>query len=63
MGSDQKASVYDLLPMSDFVEPLRVMDIMNTESDFLCYRYTEWDTFLNTSHGSREYPIMYVHAY
>ncbi|PWY74371.1 Di-copper centre-containing protein [Aspergillus heteromorphus CBS 117.55] len=39
MGSDHMASVYDQLPMSGFVEPLRVTDIMNTESDFLCYRY------------------------
>ncbi|PYI34945.1 Di-copper centre-containing protein [Aspergillus indologenus CBS 114.80] len=39
MGSEQPASVYDQLPMSGFVEPLRVTDIMNTEGDFLCYRY------------------------
>lgn len=38
-GSNDAASLDDLLSMGGFTEDVRVSDIMSTESELLCYRY------------------------
>lgn len=38
-GSDQEASLDDLLPMGTLAKVVQVREVMNTESDLLCYRY------------------------
>jgi tyrosinase len=40
--SDSKdaASLSDVLPMGGLAPDIRASDVMNTESDFLCYRYS-----------------------
>ncbi|KAH8777274.1 hypothetical protein BGZ57DRAFT_927509 [Hyaloscypha finlandica] len=37
--SEDAASLSDVLPMGGFAHDMRVSDVMNTESDLLCYRY------------------------
>ena len=38
-GSGRKARMDDVLSMSDIAHPVSVGDVMNTESNLLCYRY------------------------
>lgn len=38
-GSEDAASLDDMLPVSDFAKSIKVREVMNTESDMLCYRY------------------------
>lgn len=39
LDSEDRASINDILPMGGFSLDIHVSAVMNTESDFLCYRY------------------------
>lgn len=38
-GSEDRASLSDILPMAGFAPDIHVWEVMNAESNYLCYRY------------------------
>jgi tyrosinase len=38
-GSEERASIHDVLPMGGLAPDIPVSEVMSSESDLLCYRY------------------------